>query len=218
MAQDIQIAGATFNAVPSIVVPVAGGGSATFVDPSPTTAAAADVADGKQFFDALGVLTQGTASGGGSGNIVAGSFTASPTPGVAQTIDIPYTGSKHPNFIGIYPSDGFESGSSLYGITHQYAIIEYAFFRADCSTNATYTGSGTNNTGYVILLAKGSSTSNTSASRSNGAAVLSSSAATEAVGTSVRMSSNKKMSIFVSSSSYGFLASTKYNYVIVYSA
>ena len=65
MAQDIQIAGATFNAVPSIVVPVAGGGSATFIDPSPTTAAAADVASGKQFFDALGVLTQGTASGGG---------------------------------------------------------------------------------------------------------------------------------------------------------
>lgn len=67
MAQDIQIAGATFNAVPSIVVPVAGGGSATFVDPSPTTAAAADVASGKLFFSALGVLTQGTASGGGGG-------------------------------------------------------------------------------------------------------------------------------------------------------
>ena len=67
MAQNIQIAGATFNAVPSIVVPVAGGGSATFVDPSPTTAAATDVASGKLFFDALGTLTQGTASGGGGG-------------------------------------------------------------------------------------------------------------------------------------------------------
>lgn len=67
MAQDIQIAGATFNAVPSIVVPVAGGGSATFIDPSPTTATAADVANGKLFFDALGVLTQGTASGSGGG-------------------------------------------------------------------------------------------------------------------------------------------------------
>ena len=63
MAQNIQIAGATFNAVPSIVVPVAGGGSATFVDPSPTTAAATDVVSGKLFFDALGVLTQGTGSG-----------------------------------------------------------------------------------------------------------------------------------------------------------
>ena len=69
MAQNIQIAGATFNAVPSIVVPVAGGGSATFVDPSPTTAAATDVVSGKLFFDALGVLTQGTASGGGGGAI-----------------------------------------------------------------------------------------------------------------------------------------------------
>ena len=69
MAQDITIAGATFNSVPSIVVPTANNGSAIFVDPSPTTAAAADVASGKYFFDALGALTQGTASGGGGGGI-----------------------------------------------------------------------------------------------------------------------------------------------------
>ena len=219
MAQNIQIAGATFNAVPSIVVPVAGGGSATFVDPSPTTAAATDVVSGKLFFDALGVLTQGTASGGGgASNVVVGEFTTSSITGAAQGITIPYTGNGHPNFIAIYPSDGFCPGSALYSITHQYATIEIAITRADPSSPPDYDGAGINNVAYVCLLYKGNSTSNTSSTRSNGASIFSSSAATAAAGTTVRMSSNKQMSIFVSSNSYGFLASTKYKYVIVYSS
>ena len=65
MAQNITIAGAAFSAVPAIEVPKTGGGIATFSDPSGTTAAASDVAQGKLFLDASGVLTTGTASGGG---------------------------------------------------------------------------------------------------------------------------------------------------------
>ena len=49
MAQNIVIAGATFNAVPSIVVPTSGNGTAVFVDPSPTTATDSDVASGKVY-------------------------------------------------------------------------------------------------------------------------------------------------------------------------
>ena len=66
MAQSVTIAGVTFPDVPSVEIAKAGGGSALFVDPSPTTAAAADVASGKTFFDASGTLTTGTASGGSS--------------------------------------------------------------------------------------------------------------------------------------------------------
>lgn len=64
MEQNIVIAGATFNGVPSIEIPTSGGGSASFVEVSDTTATAADVAQGKYFYTAAGVKTEGT--GGGS--------------------------------------------------------------------------------------------------------------------------------------------------------
>ena len=66
MSQNITLLGASYSAVPGVTLPKTGGGSATFYDVSDTTAAASDVASGKYFYTAAGVLTQGTSSGGGS--------------------------------------------------------------------------------------------------------------------------------------------------------
>ena len=138
MAQNIQIAGATFNAVPSIVVPVAGGGSATFVDPSPTTAAAADVASGKLFFDALGVLTQGTASGGGGGLVYeAGTYT--PTEDVNRpTINFVNTHTEPPSFIEMVREE-----SEVYNPYENYRFTYHDWWRllgeaASTSTTVYY--------------------------------------------------------------------------------
>ena len=67
MSQDVTIAGASYEDVPSIDVPTTGGGTSSFFDVSDTTATAADVASGKVFYAADGVQTVGTASGGGNG-------------------------------------------------------------------------------------------------------------------------------------------------------
>ena len=66
MAQNITLLGASYSAVPAVTLPKTGGGTASFVDVTDTTAAAADVASGKYFYTAAGVRTAGTSSGGGS--------------------------------------------------------------------------------------------------------------------------------------------------------
>lgn len=64
MAQNIVLQGATYSAVPSVNLPKQGGGTASFVDVTDTTASAADVASGKVFFAADGTQTTGTAMDG----------------------------------------------------------------------------------------------------------------------------------------------------------
>lgn len=65
MAQDITLLGASYSAVPAVLLPKTGGGTAQFTDVTGTTATAPDVAAGSWFYTAAGVLTEGTGSGGG---------------------------------------------------------------------------------------------------------------------------------------------------------
>jgi len=65
MAQNITLLGASYTAVPAVTLPKTGGGTATFSDPSITTAVESDVAEGKTFLLADGSIGIGTASGGG---------------------------------------------------------------------------------------------------------------------------------------------------------
>lgn len=63
MAKNITIAGADYPSVPSIIAPITGGGTATFVETSDADATAADIASGKTAY-VNGSLITGTASGG----------------------------------------------------------------------------------------------------------------------------------------------------------
>lgn len=74
MAQNITLLGANYSDVPGVDLPKTGGGTARFTDVTPTTAVAADVTQGKQFYTADGTLTQGTASGGGGAGVVMGAI------------------------------------------------------------------------------------------------------------------------------------------------
>lgn len=67
MAQEIMVAGAIYEDVPSVRLPDSHGTFHPFTDTSDTTAVAADVAEGKLFHLADGALATGTASGGGGG-------------------------------------------------------------------------------------------------------------------------------------------------------
>ena len=62
MAKDISLLGAVYPDVPSVLLPKDGGGTASFVDISDTTATASDVYTGKYFYTSAGVKTQGSAT------------------------------------------------------------------------------------------------------------------------------------------------------------
>lgn len=64
MAQDINLLGGIYLSVPAVILPKNGGGLASFTDVSDTTATADDVINGKYFYTAAGVRTQGTGTAG----------------------------------------------------------------------------------------------------------------------------------------------------------
>ena len=63
MAQNIELMGATYSAVPSVKLPKSGGGLAAFDDTTDADATAADIAQGRTAY-VNGAKLVGTASGG----------------------------------------------------------------------------------------------------------------------------------------------------------
>lgn len=86
MANDIYLKGKVWDDVPGVDLPIDGGGSQLFVDPTPTTATKPDVAAGKMFFDSSGTLQTGTGSGGG-GTITLQTKSKTYTPSTSQQTD-----------------------------------------------------------------------------------------------------------------------------------
>lgn len=64
MAQDITLLGASYSAVPAVLLPKTGGGTARFDDTTDADALASDIATGKTAY-VNGVKLTGTGSGGG---------------------------------------------------------------------------------------------------------------------------------------------------------
>lgn len=61
---NVTIMGASYSDVPAVQLPQTGGGIVQFTDVSATTAQASDVMQGRIFYDALGIQTTGTSTGG----------------------------------------------------------------------------------------------------------------------------------------------------------
>lgn len=120
MAQNISLLGATYNAVPAVLLPKSGGGTARFDDCSVVTAGASDVASGKVFVASDGTITTGTASGGGSSKnaqVAAGMNRVATTTYTAvsgQTLTVAKTGKYDVYWTGYRSSTSGTSGSRLY--------------------------------------------------------------------------------------------------------
>lgn len=221
MAQNITLMGASYSDVPSVLLPKTGGGTARFDDASVTTATDSDVASGKIFLASNGTITTGTNSGGGgASNVVTGTFKGT-TTGAAMAVTIPYTGTGYPIALTIYPTGGaYKNGSTYYSAIQNRAIGTYFFVKANTGSAPTYSGDSEANWTSLCVVYKNSDTdaTNYTNTRSMNYQTFRLFAATAGPSDSVRFSSSKNMSVYIASTSYGFMANVEYTYQITYSS
>lgn len=218
MAQEVKIAGALFENVPKIQVPDSNDVYHPFVDPSVTTATASDVAIGKVFISADGTQTTGTASGGGSSNIVTGTFIGTASD-AALSVPLSYTGSGYPVMTIIAPVEGaYCSSGALYQLIQRYAVVYWAGCKSVFSSTPTFTGS-TDDRMTVLCLYKSSSSNATqyTDARNMSPLVYNTSNATASYSLCVKFNSPTQMSVYIAGSSYGFAAGYEYKYAVIYS-
>lgn len=224
MAQNITLLGASYQAVPAVTLPKTGGGTATFTDVTDTTAAAADVAQGKYFYNENGVRTQGTSSGGGgASNVVTGTFKYSQTSASAQTITLNYSGSGYPIACIVVLDDGVLNETYTNTVA-RYAIAQYFMTKTYADQTPTYTTSGNANQGAVATVYKSSASTAATLTRTSSATAntYSSSNASGSTTTCVRFKSKTSMSIYAGANSgtsrYGFFNGLQYRYWVIYSS
>lgn len=133
MAQNITLLGASYSAVPAVVLPKTGGGTARFDDASVTTATAADVASGKVFLAANGTITTGTASGGSNPvKTATGTFTGNGT----RTIDV--TCDFEPDLVYFTSNPGTSASSGTVAAIIARDMMAATRYRNNSTTNSHY--------------------------------------------------------------------------------
>ena len=231
MAQNITLMGATYSDVPAVTLPKSGGGTASFTDVTDTTATASDVANGKYFYTAAGVLTAGTSSGGGgASNIVQGTFTTGSTRAGTGSFTVNYTGTGYPIALMVFIKNGaYNNGTGgnteWYNSVNRYDAGVYYMSKSRANETPTYTTSGAVNQGVVAIIYKNSTSTATTYTRTSSmtANAFTSSSTNGAASTvCVRFKGNgKTVSYYVgnlTSSTIGLAPSTEYQYIAIYSS
>lgn len=162
MAQEIKIAGATYSGVPAVDFVDSSGGGHRYVDASPTTAQASDVASGKVFVDAAGNVVTGSAVIGGgvmahygscdtaagtaaktvdctgftliTGALVFVKFAVTNTA-ANPTLNVSGTGAKAIQYRGAAISAGYLAANRTYAFVYDGANYQLV---GDLDTNTTY--------------------------------------------------------------------------------
>lgn len=223
MAQNITLLGASYSDCPAILLPKTGGGTARFDDASVTTATASDVASGKIFLASDGAITTGTNSGGGGGasNIVTGTFKGT-TTGAAMDVTLNYSGSGYPIVAVIYPKDGvYKNGTTFYNLVQRYAINYYLMIKSDPTIAPKYEDNSGYDliTNYVRYKSSSSSSGTYGGSANFNISMFSQNDASSSNSSNVlKIKAKDKMSVFIASSSYGFVANIEYTYHVIYSS
>ena len=155
----------------------------------------------------------------GASNVVTGTFKGT-TTGAAMDVTLNYSGSGYPIAVMIYPSN--TDASTFQSTIQRYAVRDCMLEKYAKATSPSYSGTG--DADGASLTAKYKSSSSNSGNYSNGGSTAATSAvyqdtnAANGISSIVKIRSKTKMSVFIASSSYGFMANIEYSYVVIYSS
>ena len=171
-----------------------------------------------------------TGSGGGSSNVVQGSFTTGATRNTTQNITINYTGTGYPIAVIIFVKGGAYNNSSTgntswYSSLNRYDVGHYSMSKSRGTTTPTWSTSGADNYGVVDIIYKNSTSNSTSYTVTVHPMLILSKVTSSSAQSStacVRFKGNNKaMSVYIGNkgSSYiGFASETEYTYIVIYSS
>lgn len=160
--------------------------------------------------------------GGGASNIITGDFTTGSTEGTEETVTIPYSGNGYPVAALVYVDGGLKGNAAFAAAVKSGAYATFALVKAVVSTAPTYSGSGDENLGTIVGERKGSSSDPTTYAAGGVPSdpLYSTTTVIGAYNVPAVFRSNTQLAYKISdgtSSNRSLLASTKYNYIVIYS-
>lgn len=176
---------------------------------------AANIADGVTIFGVTGTHQ------GGASNVCQGTFTTVSNKNTAATFDTGYTGSGYPVALVIYVDGGpYDSNSEWYNTVERFAVGFYSMVKSETTTVPSYSTSGTENQGTVVMLYKSSSSVSYSQANmfTNTNNSFSSSNANSGTVCVRFKNNNHTVSYYTYGISTGLPVSTKMVYIAVYSS
>lgn len=167
-----------------------------------------------------------TGSGGGSSNVVTGTFTTGSTRASTGTVSISYTGTGYPIAVVIYIENGaYDPNDEWYNTVSQYDVDAFYMTKSQMSSTPTFVSSASvpANQAVVCGIYKSSSSSATTHSRngSSSAVFFNSSNATTGYNCIRFKNNTKTLSYYIgnkASNRVGLAPSKKYYYIIIYSS
>lgn len=200
-----------------------------YITGSTKTGTAVSVSASELVSGTLSVTANGTADvtnyasvnvnvSGGASNYVSGTFNYSSSG--AKSITLPYTGNGYPTQLNIFAVGGVYGNDTYYDTLQRYAVGSFQMLKYYPDTAPTYTTSGTANYGVTHTRYK-SSASNASSittAQTTSANTFSSSNASASSSLCAKFLSKTTLSVFIASTSYGFMDGVDYEYHIIYSS